>query len=158
MPGHHFFTKLLLPAILDGAQSSQDKKARIITVSSGAHYMGKLHWDTFVDGPARKSLSSSSLYNQSKYVRRFSLFTARYYLCELSASRVMWLWHANWHGSTATRASCRYLCTLVGVYDCAVSTYAYQPRREYQHRPAKKRTPFLQMACCTFGISSPPHN
>ena len=28
----------------------------------------------------------------------------------------MWLWHANLHDSMAIRVSCRYLCTLVGIY------------------------------------------
>lgn len=67
--GHFFFTKLLLPALISGSKSSSDGKARIVTTSSGGHYLDDLHWDTLTDEAKRKARGSASLYNQSKYVR-----------------------------------------------------------------------------------------
>lgn len=58
-----------MPALLAAAKSSKDGKARVITTSSAGHYLTRLHWDTLVDGPARRSLNTSDLYNQSKNVR-----------------------------------------------------------------------------------------
>ncbi|KAJ7503700.1 NAD(P)-binding protein [Mycena galericulata] len=68
--GTHLFTKLLLPALFAGAESSTDGKARIITTSSSAAYLeNDIHWDTFVPGPARTKYGSTKLYYQSKLVR-----------------------------------------------------------------------------------------
>ncbi|KAI0691856.1 NAD(P)-binding protein [Cytidiella melzeri] len=65
--GHWYFTKLLLPALLRGKETSPDKHARIITTSSSVAYFGTLNWDTFKDGPARKAFGTRRLYVQSKF-------------------------------------------------------------------------------------------
>ncbi|KAF9241100.1 hypothetical protein BU15DRAFT_45208 [Melanogaster broomeanus] len=65
--GHHYFTKLLLPTLISTAKSSSDGKARVITVSSSAHMMGGLKFDTFKDTQARKKVLTHNLYAQSKY-------------------------------------------------------------------------------------------
>ncbi|KAI1793118.1 NAD(P)-binding protein [Ganoderma leucocontextum] len=64
--GHHYFTKLLLPALLAGKESSPDHHARVITTSSAASYFEPLYWDTFKDGPARRQKPSQTMYSQSK--------------------------------------------------------------------------------------------
>ncbi|PIL31377.1 hypothetical protein GSI_06077 [Ganoderma sinense ZZ0214-1] len=64
--GHHYFTKLLLPALLAGKESSPDHHTRVVTTSSAASYLSPLYWDTFKDGPARRQKSTSTMYNQSK--------------------------------------------------------------------------------------------
>ncbi|KAJ6605176.1 NAD(P)-binding protein [Mycena vulgaris] len=47
--GTHLFTKLLLPALFAGAESSTNVKARINTTSSSAAYLeNDIHWDTFL--------------------------------------------------------------------------------------------------------------
>ncbi|KAG9315699.1 hypothetical protein JVU11DRAFT_3346 [Chiua virens] len=65
--GHHYFTKLLLPLLISTAKASPDGKARIVTVSSSMHTFGSLKFETFRDTPARRKLSTHSLYSQSKY-------------------------------------------------------------------------------------------
>ncbi|PCH33230.1 NAD(P)-binding protein [Wolfiporia cocos MD-104 SS10] len=65
--GHFFFTKLLIPALIAGVESSPDQHSRIVNVSSGAAYMSTLNWDTFKDGPARRRMASNVLYAQSKH-------------------------------------------------------------------------------------------
>ncbi|KAF8442815.1 hypothetical protein L210DRAFT_3445398 [Boletus edulis BED1] len=65
--GHHYFTKLLLPLLISTTKASSDGKARIVTVSSSAHVFGSLQFETFKDTTARKKVSSSKLYCQSKF-------------------------------------------------------------------------------------------
>ncbi|EIN09199.1 NAD(P)-binding protein [Punctularia strigosozonata HHB-11173 SS5] len=65
--GHFLLTELLMPALLAGAESSPDRKARVVTTSSFANYLYTLNWDSFVDGPARKRMSTYDLYSQSKH-------------------------------------------------------------------------------------------
>ncbi|KAJ7679577.1 NAD(P)-binding protein [Mycena rosella] len=65
--GAHLFTKILMPALIAGGQSSGDGKARIITTSSSGAYMEKdIHWDTFKPGKARTAYGKQGLYFQSK--------------------------------------------------------------------------------------------
>ncbi|KAF8662085.1 hypothetical protein AX16_001195 [Volvariella volvacea WC 439] len=64
--GHHYFTKLLLPTLLSTAKNSSDKKVRVVTTSSLTHEGGKLDFNAFKDGPARKKTSLRALYDQSK--------------------------------------------------------------------------------------------
>lgn len=72
LPGHYHFTRLLLPPLLAGTKTSGDGKARVVNVSSSSHLMtSRLWWDTFEDGPARRSKSLQQLYNQSKFVSIF---------------------------------------------------------------------------------------
>ncbi|KZT06203.1 NAD(P)-binding protein [Laetiporus sulphureus 93-53] len=65
--GHFFFTKLLIPALIAGAETSPDHHARIVMTSSGAAYRYTLNWDSFKDGPARRKMSTNTLYCQSKF-------------------------------------------------------------------------------------------
>ncbi|KAF8531486.1 NAD(P)-binding protein [Gautieria morchelliformis] len=66
--GHYHFTSLLLPALIAGAQSSGDGKARVVNLASSSHLLTNcLWWDTFEDGPARRSKNLMYLYNQSKF-------------------------------------------------------------------------------------------
>ena len=68
--GPFLFTKLLLPALISGKDTSPDGHTRIITTSSSAAYLNTIDWDTLKDGPARRKMSTVWLYNQSKFVRR----------------------------------------------------------------------------------------
>jgi len=65
--GHFYLTKLLLPALLSGARSSPDGKARVVNVSSTALYFSTLDFDTFRDGPKRVKKGTIGLYAQSKF-------------------------------------------------------------------------------------------
>ncbi|KAJ6490453.1 NAD-P-binding protein [Mycena vulgaris] len=66
--GHFYLTKLLLPELFAGAQSSPDGKARVVNTSSMGHMlMPGLDFDTFKDGPARKKSDPKKLYGQSKF-------------------------------------------------------------------------------------------
>ncbi|KAG5652886.1 hypothetical protein H0H81_003249 [Sphagnurus paluster] len=65
--GHYYLTTLLLPALLAGAKSSADGKARVVNTSSMAHIAGALDYNTFKDSPKRKKSSTMNLYNQSKF-------------------------------------------------------------------------------------------
>lgn len=68
--GHFYFTKLLLPALLAGAKTSSDGKARVVNISSIAAYMSKaLDLEVAQDTPQRKKSSLTYLYSQSKLVR-----------------------------------------------------------------------------------------
>ncbi|KAG9041745.1 hypothetical protein FS837_011813 [Tulasnella sp. UAMH 9824] len=65
--GHAHFTICLIPALLEGAKTSSDGKARVVNVSSDAAYGSCINWDTLRDGPERRKLSPLSLYFQSKF-------------------------------------------------------------------------------------------
>jgi len=65
--GHFYFTKLLLPTLIETAKSSSDFKPRVVTTSSSAHLFYGIDWNTFRDGPKRKSLGTTMLYSQSKF-------------------------------------------------------------------------------------------
>ncbi|KAG8902098.1 hypothetical protein FRC00_001898 [Tulasnella sp. 408] len=66
-PAH--FTLCLLPALLAGAKSSSDGKARVInTASNAATFIDKIDFDTIRDGPKRQKMGKLSLYYQSKLV------------------------------------------------------------------------------------------
>jgi NAD(P)-dependent dehydrogenase (short-subunit alcohol dehydrogenase family) len=69
LSGHFYFAKLLIPMLKEGAKSSPDGKARIVTTSSPMHMLvNDLDFATFKDGLARKRKSKDTLYSQSKYV------------------------------------------------------------------------------------------
>ncbi|KAK0498693.1 NAD(P)-binding protein [Armillaria luteobubalina] len=63
--GHFHFTQLLLPALL--AAATPTEKARVITTSSSANYMGTLDFNIWKDGPTRSKKASGDLYVQSKH-------------------------------------------------------------------------------------------
>lgn len=81
--GHAHFTLSLLPALLEGAKSSADGKARVINTSSLVVYHNTeslIRWETLKDSPERRALGANMLYNQSKYgVIAFSNELARRY-------------------------------------------------------------------------------
>ncbi|KIJ65114.1 hypothetical protein HYDPIDRAFT_131388 [Hydnomerulius pinastri MD-312] len=64
--GHFYFTKLLLPTMIETAKTSSDGKARVVTTSSSGHLFGNLDFETFKDGPKRRK-PTNSLYCQSKF-------------------------------------------------------------------------------------------
>ena len=72
--GHFYFTELLMPALLSARKTSPDGHARVITTSSSASYLDILHFESFKDGPERRKIGSTHLYNQSKHVRYLQLF------------------------------------------------------------------------------------
>ncbi|KAJ2925917.1 hypothetical protein H1R20_g11178, partial [Candolleomyces eurysporus] len=65
--GHFYFTKLLIPTLLDTAKSTPDWKPRIIHTSSVVSSLASpLDFNTLKDGPARRSKGPRWLYKQSK--------------------------------------------------------------------------------------------
>ena len=67
--GHFYLTKLLIPALLAGAQSSSDGKARVVNTSSAASlFVSGVDFNTLKDTPARKKRAPEMLYAQSKLV------------------------------------------------------------------------------------------
>ena len=66
--GPFLFTELLVSALVEGAKTSPDGHARVITTSSSVAYLNTIHWDTFKDGPARRKTAIEDLYAQSKLV------------------------------------------------------------------------------------------
>jgi len=65
--GHWLFTKLLLPALIAGKETSPDHHTRVIHTSSSGSYMYTLNFDSFVPGPARDKMHTWLLYAQSKF-------------------------------------------------------------------------------------------
>ncbi|CCM06185.1 uncharacterized protein FIBRA_08427 [Fibroporia radiculosa] len=65
--GHYYFTKLLMPALLAGRDTSPDRHTRVITTSSSGAYMATLNFDSLKDGPKRKKVTTETLYYQSKF-------------------------------------------------------------------------------------------
>ncbi|KAJ7504325.1 hypothetical protein B0H11DRAFT_2349868, partial [Mycena galericulata] len=65
--GPFYFTKLLLPALIAGAKSSPDGKARVVNTSSGMHLMNKLHFKVIQDDNKRKKAGTQLLYSLSKF-------------------------------------------------------------------------------------------
>ena len=66
--GHWYFTKLVVPTMIDTAKDTPDKKARVVNTSSAGHMFFTLDFDTFRDGPKRIKLGKRYLYAQSKFV------------------------------------------------------------------------------------------
>lgn len=109
--GHFLFTELLMPALIAGKDTSPDKHARVITTSSAGAYPGSLHWDTFKDDPARRKMTTYSLYYQSKFVRsshHISGVCVRD--CYNSSRQMSWL-RAKLRSGTQTKESCLCLAT-----------------------------------------------
>ncbi|EPQ56499.1 NAD P-binding protein [Gloeophyllum trabeum ATCC 11539] len=65
--GHFYFTKLLLPTLLETAKTAPEGKVRVITTSSSAHLFFGLDFATFKDGPKRRKIDPGRLYAQSKF-------------------------------------------------------------------------------------------
>lgn len=65
--GHYLLTKRLLPLLFAGAQSSPDRKARIVNTSSSAQmFTNTIDLDAMKDLSALKKLGSGKIYTQSK--------------------------------------------------------------------------------------------
>ncbi|KAN0080037.1 hypothetical protein V8E55_009603 [Tylopilus felleus] len=64
--GHFYLTKLLLPVLISTAKTTPEKIVRVVNTSSQAHWLGKLQFDTFMDGPKRRADDTYRLYSQSK--------------------------------------------------------------------------------------------
>ncbi|KAJ6518864.1 hypothetical protein C8R45DRAFT_949562 [Mycena sanguinolenta] len=78
--GPFYFTKLLLPALLAGAKSSSDGKARIVNTASAMHLTNKLDFKIILDDKKRKKAGAQPLYALSKFaVVAFSAELARRY-------------------------------------------------------------------------------
>ncbi|KAF7309833.1 hypothetical protein MIND_00355200 [Mycena indigotica] len=60
--GPFYFTKLVLPALLAGAQSIHG--ARVVNTSSGMHLMNQLHFKDILDENKRKKAGTQALYSQ----------------------------------------------------------------------------------------------
>jgi NAD(P)-dependent dehydrogenase (short-subunit alcohol dehydrogenase family) len=70
--GHYLLTKQLLPLLAAAAESSPDKKARVVNQSSSAQmFVDTIHLDALTDVPARKKLGSAKMYMESKFVDFF---------------------------------------------------------------------------------------
>ncbi|KAJ7116048.1 hypothetical protein C8R44DRAFT_675607 [Mycena epipterygia] len=65
--GPFYFTKLLLPALLAGAKSSPDGKARVVNTCSGMHQMNRLDFKVILDDKKRKKAGAQALYALSKF-------------------------------------------------------------------------------------------
>jgi NAD(P)-dependent dehydrogenase (short-subunit alcohol dehydrogenase family) len=65
--GHFYLTKLLLPTLISTANLTPDGSARVITISSGAHHLHGVDYNTLKDGDARSKAGTQALYAQSKY-------------------------------------------------------------------------------------------
>lgn len=66
--GPFHFTQLLMPALIAGAESSKDKKARV-TFTASIVQSKSIVWNSFTDTPARKKQCADQRYMQSKFVR-----------------------------------------------------------------------------------------
>ncbi len=53
--------------MVNTAQNDPSNKPRVISVSSGAHHLHNISFDTLKDGTERRKLSPESLYAQSKF-------------------------------------------------------------------------------------------
>lgn len=109
--GHFYFTKLLLPALLQGAKTSKDGKARVVNTSSISSILASpIDYNTLKDGPARRKCWSVLLYGQSKLVRPkipFHQFSHVDFLRRVTCSS-----QTSWQKDMGTRASCRLRLTL----------------------------------------------
>ncbi|TFK37741.1 NAD-P-binding protein [Crucibulum laeve] len=65
--GHFYLTKLLVPALVNGAKTSSDGKSRVVTTSSSAMWFDKVDYKTIKDGPLRIKKGTTGLYAQSKF-------------------------------------------------------------------------------------------
>ncbi|KJA17447.1 hypothetical protein HYPSUDRAFT_206169 [Hypholoma sublateritium FD-334 SS-4] len=65
--GHYYFTTLLLPALLAGAKSSPDGKARVVnTASAAAMFISDIDLNHLKDTPERRKKGTGVMYSQSK--------------------------------------------------------------------------------------------
>lgn len=83
--GHFYLTQLLLPILVASAKSSQDRRARVVNVSSTAHMFapalkkgGPVIYQNIVDSPSRTKAGTYELYGMSKAVRVFMLLCITY--------------------------------------------------------------------------------
>ena len=62
--------ELLVPALAQGAKTSPDGYARVVTTSSSTSLLAprEVHFDTFKEHPSRLKVWPTALYGQSKLV------------------------------------------------------------------------------------------
>lgn len=74
--GPYVLTKRLLPLLIAGAKSADDKRARVVNTSSTAQlFTDTIHFEGLGDVPLRKKLGSSQMYMESKLVGRIKLLS-----------------------------------------------------------------------------------
>ena len=56
--GHFYFTKLLLPLLIESAKADPVFKARVVNTSSSGHFFYTVDFDSFRDGKRRRKLGS----------------------------------------------------------------------------------------------------
>jgi len=67
--GPYVFTKRLLPLLIAGVKSSDDKHARVVnTSSSGQLFTDTIHFEALGDVPLRKQIGTAKMYMESKLV------------------------------------------------------------------------------------------
>ncbi|KAL9710111.1 short-chain alcohol dehydrogenase [Leucoagaricus gongylophorus] len=65
--GPYVFTKRLLPLLIAGVKSADDKRARVVNTSSSAQlFTDTIHFEGLGDVPFRKQLGTSQMYMESK--------------------------------------------------------------------------------------------
>ncbi|KAI0700474.1 NAD(P)-binding protein [Cytidiella melzeri] len=71
--GHWYLTEHLMPALLAVPETEPGEKARIITLSSFAIYLGNIKWDSIEDTPQRRKSSPADLYSRisNEVARRY---------------------------------------------------------------------------------------
>ncbi|KAI0310170.1 NAD(P)-binding protein [Amylostereum chailletii] len=65
--GHHFFTKLLLPALFAASETSGQNARVVTTSSSGSALTNKVELELWTDVPQRKKRAPFEMYYQSKF-------------------------------------------------------------------------------------------
>ena len=66
--GHFYFTKLLLPLLIESAKADPVFKARVVNTSSSGHYLSTVDFATLKDSKERRKQGTQTLYAQSKFV------------------------------------------------------------------------------------------
>ena len=67
--GPYVLTKRLLPLLIAGVNSADDKRARVVNTSSSAQlFTDTIHFEGLRDVPFRKQLGTSQMYMESKLV------------------------------------------------------------------------------------------
>ncbi|KAJ6503224.1 hypothetical protein C8R47DRAFT_1174839 [Mycena vitilis] len=115
--GHFYLTKLLLPILMQTAEMTR-RPSRVVSSSSGSHYVAMYDFIAFKDGPVRRKLNLMQLYGpgQSKWVsclrygghcRRskvLTMYEGNLKDTELSRHRIMQIYPASWGALLKTRA------------------------------------------------------
>ncbi len=105
--GHYVLTKRLLPQLRAGAQSSSDKKARVVHTSSSAQlFVDTVDFETLRDGPVQTKLGTAKLYMQSKFVSSTDFEPMKLELIHFQANIVLSNEFARRYGSEGIVSTC----------------------------------------------------